>query len=254
MILPPPPDSFIDLCGVKARPAVRRHRSRAWISGLPCGGVREPGADTPPAMDGKDICSASGQTEDLRDPRRQRRRRGPIVTMDAMCAQHETARRLPGRCAGYVVTAVKENRETVLDDLRAIDFKDAPWFGTFEKGHGRIERRRCAAAGLSGPTQAAPLSTATAKLSASSANAGSSRPGSAASKRPGALLRPVPNAPDPRSFRRARHMPRSLSCLTNAAVAIARRGGRFSCMPAADRHYAARDPYALNAILITPGG
>ncbi len=52
----------------------------------------------------------------------------------------------------------------------------------------------------------------------------------------------------------ARHLPRNLSCLTNAAIAIVRCGGRFSCMPEADRHYAARARDALDAILIPPGG
>ena len=31
-----------------------------------------------------------------------------------------------------------------------IDFSDAPWHETVDKGHGRIERRRCAAVDLSG--------------------------------------------------------------------------------------------------------
>ena len=33
---------------------------------------------------------------------------------------------------------------------KAIDFSDAPWHETVDKGHGRIERRRCAAVDLSG--------------------------------------------------------------------------------------------------------
>ncbi len=37
---------------------------------------------------------------------------GRIAAMDAMRAQHETARRLLARRADYVVTAVKENQET----------------------------------------------------------------------------------------------------------------------------------------------
>ncbi len=74
---------------------------------------------------------------------------GRIVTMDAMHAQHETARCLLGRRADYVMSAVKDNRETILEDLRVIDFSDAPWHETVDKGHGRIERRRCAVVDLS---------------------------------------------------------------------------------------------------------
>ncbi len=74
---------------------------------------------------------------------------GRIVTMDAMHALHETARCLLGRRADYVVSAVKDNQETILEDLKAIDFSDAAWHETVDKGHGRIERRRCAVVDLS---------------------------------------------------------------------------------------------------------
>ena len=67
---------------------------------------------------------------------------GRIVTMDAMHAQHETARSLLGQGADYVVTAVKDNQETIRDDLRAIDFASVPSHETVEKGHGHVERER----------------------------------------------------------------------------------------------------------------
>ena len=50
-----------------------------------------------------------------------------------------------------------------------------------------------------------------------------------------------------------RHLPRNLSCLTNAAIAIVRCGRRFSCMPEASRHYAARAQEALDLIQDPPG-
>ncbi len=75
---------------------------------------------------------------------------GRIVTLDAMHAQHETAQRLLERRADYVITAIKDNQETMLDDLKAIDFKGAASFETLDKGHGRIERRRCAVVDISG--------------------------------------------------------------------------------------------------------
>ncbi len=256
-------------------------------------------ADTPLAMDGKDIRGASRQTEDgrrmtaaavehgtgtvlgqvevdtksneipaVRDLAGSVDVAGRIAAMDAMRAQHETARRLLERRADYVVTAVKENQETVLDDLKAVDFKDAPSFETFEKGHGRIERRRCAAVDLSGPEQhgcaalhgrrqAVRIEREIIKTGERSVEAtcrltslGPERAG------PEALLRLVRDCrvienrvhcardftyDEDRCRACARHLPRNLSCLTNAAVAVVRCGGRFSCMPEADRHYAARD-------------
>ena len=50
-----------------------------------------------------------------------------------------------------------------------------------------------------------------------------------------------------------RHLPRNLSCLTNAAIAIVRCNGRFSYMPEANRHDAARAQEAIDAILVPPG-
>ena len=49
-----------------------------------------------------------------------------------MHAQHETARCLLGRRADYVISAIKDNQETILEDLKAIDFSDAPWHETVE--------------------------------------------------------------------------------------------------------------------------
>ena len=74
---------------------------------------------------------------------------GRIVTMDAMQAQHQTARRLLGRRADCAMSAVNDNQETIFEDLKAIDFSDAPRHETVDKGHGRMERRRCAVVDLS---------------------------------------------------------------------------------------------------------
>ena len=138
-------------------------------------------ARAPVAMDGKDLRGASKQTEQgrrmmvaalehgsgmvlgqvevvrksneipaVRELSGSLDLAGRIVTMDAMHAQLETARCLLGRRADYVVSAVKDNQEAILEDLKAIDFSDAPWHETLDKGHGRIERRRCAVVDLSG--------------------------------------------------------------------------------------------------------
>ena len=66
------------------------------------------------------------------------------------CTPSTRRRAVLGRRADYVISAIKDDQETILEDLKAIDFSDAPWHETVDKGHGRIERRRCAAVDLSG--------------------------------------------------------------------------------------------------------
>ena len=51
---------------------------------------------------------------------------GRVITADAMHAQQETARHLLGEGAHYVITAVKDNQPTILDDLQHMDFAAAP--------------------------------------------------------------------------------------------------------------------------------
>ena len=50
----------------------------------------------------------------------------------------------------YVLSVIKDNQKTILEDLKAIDWSDAPWHETLDKAHGRIERRRGAVVDLSG--------------------------------------------------------------------------------------------------------
>jgi len=50
-----------------------------------------------------------------------------------------------------------------------------------------------------------------------------------------------------------RNLPRNLSCLTNAAIAIVRCDGRFGHIPEASRHQSARAREALDMILDPPG-
>ena len=142
------------------------------------------GGETPVAMDGKDVRGASKQvgkerrmmvaavehgsglvlgqvqigakTNEIpavRELSRQLDLAGRVVTVDAMHAQHETARCLTEDCeAHYVVTGVKDNQPTIRDDLAAIDWRAARWSGdAIEKGHGRIETRRCAVLDLTTP-------------------------------------------------------------------------------------------------------
>lgn len=77
---------------------------------------------------------------------------GCIVTIDAMGCQKEIARTITERGADYVL-ALKLNQGQLHDDVvemfeygRQTDFADmdSDWFETVEKGHGRVETRRCA--------------------------------------------------------------------------------------------------------------
>ena len=269
-------------------------------------------AHAPVAMDGKDIRGASKQTEDGRrmmvaavehgtglvlkqvevDARSNEipavRKltsglglAGRTVTLDAMHAQHETARYLLESGADYVLSAIKDNQETIHNELKAIDFTNAPWHETVDKGHGRIERRRCAVVDLSGAEwdgyaalhgrqqalciarerEVIKTGERSTEVIWSLTSLGAARAG------PEELLALVRNHwhienrvhyvrdftyDEDRCRAYVRHMPRNLACLTNAAIAIVRCGGRFRFMPEANRHYAARAQEALDAILIAP--
>ena len=269
-------------------------------------------AHAPVAMDGKDLRGASKQTEDgrrmmvaavehdsgmvlgqvevdsksneipaVRELSSSLDLAGRIVTVDAMHAQHETARCLLGRRADYVISAIKDNQETILEDLKAIDFSDAPWHETVDKGHGRIERRRWAAVDLSGAEwdgyanlhgrrqamriererEILKTGKSSIEVTWSLTSLGTDRAG------PEELLALVRNHwhienrlhyvrdftyDEDRCRAYVRHLPRNLACLTNVAIAIVRCSGRFRYLPEANRHYAARAQDALDAILIAP--
>ena len=192
---------------------------------------------------------------------------GGIVTADAMHAQQETAHCLLEHGADYVLC---DNQATILDDLRAIDFSDAPWHESVDKGHGRIERRRCAVVDLYGRRQAVRiererevLKTATRSIEVtwSLTSLGTERAG------PEELLALMRNHwhienrlhyvrdstyDKDRCRAWVHHLPRNLACLTNAAIAIVRCKGRFRYLPQANRRYAACARGALDTILSTP--
>ncbi len=78
---------------------------------------------------------------------------GRVVTLDAMHVQQETARSLlEDGAADYVTSSVKNNQPTIHEDLEAIDWSAATCFDQpAEKGHGRIENRRCLVLDISSP-------------------------------------------------------------------------------------------------------
>ena len=269
-------------------------------------------AHAPVAMDGKDLRGASQQTEEgrrmmvaavehgsgvvlgqvevdsksneipaVRELSSGLDLTGRMVTVDAMHAQHETARCLLGRRTAYVLSAIKDNQETILEDLEAIDWSDAPWHETLDKGHGRIERRRGAVVDLSGAEwdgyanlhgrrqalrierEREVLKTGKRSIEVTYrlTSLGAERAG------PEELLALVRNHrhienrlhyvrdftyDEDRCRAWVRHLPRNLACLTNAAIAIVRCNGRFRYLPEANRHYAARAQDALDTILSTP--
>ena len=127
--------------------------------------AQQGGAHAPVAMDGKDLRGASAQIEEgrrmmvaavehktgmvlgqvevdaktneipaVRKLSTSLDLAGRIASMYAMHAQHETARCLLGRRADYVLSAIEDNQGTILEDLKAIDFSDAPSHETVDKG------------------------------------------------------------------------------------------------------------------------
>ena len=166
-----------------------------------------------------------------------------------------------------MLSAVKDKQETILDDLKTIDLSDAPWHETLDKGHGRIERRRCAVVDLSGTewdgyahlhgcSQAIRIEVTWSLTSLGAERAGSEE-----------LLALVRNHrhienrlhyvrdftfDEDRCRAYVRHLPRNLVCLTKAAITIVRCDGRFRYLPEANRHYAARTRDALDTILNPP--
>ena len=72
---------------------------------------------------------------------------GRVVSADAMQAQQETAHHLvEKREADYSFTAVKDNQPTIWADFATMDCSDCPLYEGVDKGHGRVERSRNAAA------------------------------------------------------------------------------------------------------------
>ena len=211
--------------------------------------------------------------------------KGRMVTLDAMHAQHETARALVEDCgADYVVTAVKDNQPTMFDDLRAIDWRGARRVdGGWEKAHGRLERRSCAVLDIGGPEwdgygdlhgrrQAFRIERERrlVKQGAGSRETvyglTSLGAGQAGPEELAALVRRhwhIENRlhyvrdftyDEDRCRVRVGNLPRNLACLTNAAISIVRHAGRFAHLPPANRHYAARPQEALDAVPTPPSG
>lgn len=204
---------------------------------------------------------------------------GRVLTMDALHSCPETARLVLDLGADYAMP-LKENRKTLLEDVKLLDWDSAAEFATFEKGHGRIETRRCRAVPLDGaPDGLASLpgrrqafrvvrerhAVRTRKTTVQTvfglASLGPERAG------PAELLalnrghweienrlhhvRDV-TCDEDRVRIRAGRLASNLAGLANAAVSIVRLKGRFAHLPQANRHYAARQGEALREV-VRPG-
>ena len=78
---------------------------------------------------------------------------GCVVTIDAMGCQKEIAQKIIERGADYTLS-LKQNQRRLHEEVSELfdeagreDFADldCDWFETVEKGHGRVETRRCRA-------------------------------------------------------------------------------------------------------------
>ena len=270
--------------------------------------------DTPAvSMDGKDIRGASKQTEDsrrmlvaavehgsglvlgqneidsktneipaVRELADALDISGRTVTLDALHAQHATARHLLEDCgADYLVTAIKDNQPTMLADLQGMDFSDCPACETLDKGHGRIDRRRYwvkdlsdaaweGYAGLYGRQQAIRIERQrhvfkTGATSTELTYALTSLTADRASpEQLAALVRNHWHIENRLHYVRdftydedrcrvyVRDLPRNLACLTNAAISIVCCQSEFEYLPEANRHFAARPQEALDLLLHPP--
>ena len=177
--------------------------------------------------------------------------------------------------------AVKGNQPTIHDDLAAIDWSRARWGAeVVDKAHGRLEVRRCAAVDLDaaqwngrcdlyGRRQAARVERertvlntgqTTREVAYCLTSLGADQAG------PDELARLVRghwevenrlhsvrdfSYDEDRCRAAARHLPRNLAALSNAAISIVRVLGRFRHIPPAHHHYAARPHDALDAVLST---
>ena len=202
------------------------------------------------------------------------------IAIAARHVQQKTARSLlEDGAADYVTSSVKNNQPTIYEDLEAIDWSTAACFDQpAEKGHGRIENRRCLVLDISSPDwnnycrlygrqQAIRIEREryvlkTGKTSHEVAYCLTSLSAEKAS--PEQLLALVRNHwhlenrlhyvrdftyDEDRCRVRVGHLPRNLACLSNTAISIVRTENRFEHLPPSTRHYAAHPEEALNAIL-----
>ena len=229
-----------------------------------------------------EIDSKTNEIPAFRDLAKQLPLRGRVVTGDALHAQHKTAQCLLDECgAEYLITAIKDNQPTMLQDLLGMDFSDCPMVETCDKQHGRIEQRRYwvkdiraaewnGYANLYGRQQAIRVErrrehVKSGKCSTEVTYALTSLgPEQATPKQLAELLRNHWHIENRLHYVRdftydedrcrvyVRDLPRNLACLTNTAISIIRGLPQFRYLPEANRHFAARPQEALDCLLRPP--
>ena len=274
--------------------------------------------EEPIAMDGKDVRGASKQTEDgsrmmvaafthgtgvvlgqtevdsktneitaVRELTRTIDVAGRVVTLDALHAQQETVKGLLERQADYVITAIKENQPTMLQDLKDINYEQAPAYETLDKSHGRIEHRYCKVvdltdakwnsyATLHGRRQAIRIRRVRIKIKQGVMSKPSEEityaltslgPEQAGPKELLKLVREhwsIENRlhyvrdfsyDEDRCRAHVKQLPRNLACLSNIAISIIRCNKKFQgkSIPEANRYLSNRHHEAIDAVLNPPG-
>lgn len=204
---------------------------------------------------------------------------GRVVTLDALHTQLATARLVVEQGGDYLMT-VKSNQQAMLDDLRAFDWDRKSvrqsQCETLDKGHGRIETRRCRVLSLDLVSEdyvSMPHRRMAFRIERERKTLRSGKTTtetvygitSLAWERAGAseilalnrghwqienrvhYVRDTGYDED-RNRVREGALRRNLSCLANAAISIIRLDGRFPYLPQAHRHYAARQGDAMRQV------
>lgn len=204
---------------------------------------------------------------------------GRVVTLDALHTQLATARLVVEQGGDYLMT-VKSNQQAMLDDLRAFDWDQKTvrqsQCETLDKGHGRIETRRCRVLSLDPVSEdyvSMPHRRMAFRIERERKTLRSGKTTtetvhgitSLAPERAGAneilalnrghweienrvhYVRDTSYDED-RNRVREGALRRNLACLANAAISIIRLDGRFPYLPQAHRHYAARQGDAMRQV------
>ena len=206
---------------------------------------------------------------------------GKVVTADALHTQVKTAQALLDQDADYVLVA-KDNQPVLHEDLVQVDWEKPDCRATEhhqrEKGHGRIENRRGRTVDLQGPQWdgfvALPGRRQGLRLKRSRKEVQSGKvshetvyavtslgPEQADAKRLMDLVRghwTIENKlhhvrdgsyDEDRCRVAAGQLPHNLASLTNVAIALIRRQGRFRSIAEANRHYGAAIPETAAVLL-----
>ena len=204
---------------------------------------------------------------------------GRTVTLDAGHSYTATAEIIVADCgADYVMTAIKENQPTMLAQLQAMPWDDSlSVHETHDKGHGRLEWRRCTVIDVTTPDHAHPIAmygrAQVARIERQRQTVKSGKVShevtycvtslTAAQADAANILELVRSHwkienrlhyvrdftyDEDRCRAHAGYTARNLSCLSNIAIALIRMQGRFAYIPEANRYYSGQREAAIDLI------